>query len=240
MSSTGYPPPDHIRSPSPPASSYFPSFADSEFGEPQPTPGATSHFAYSTTLRRHTDPMGLAPQKLSDGSTEGLLQKALRVVTGTRSRDDEASYSLVNGRSSPPRTIREEKRETPSARFAHWSVEVCDFFSVPPSKGGFHPERRGSLSVLRNFQVEDQGGGKHSHLISIFGFIVSDPTFGRRIPSYISSRLSWLVYRQLLSHRCKMYTDTTSSLSRHPSRSSSSLRKRSTKVHLYCSFAEAR
>ncbi|KAG8220490.1 hypothetical protein J3R82DRAFT_3186 [Butyriboletus roseoflavus] len=130
MSSAGYPPPDQSRPPSPPASSYFHSFADTQFGEPQPSPGASSHFAYSTTLRRHhAEPTSLIPQKLSDiapGVTaEGLLQRAFRTVTGERSRNDalESGYSLVNGRSSPPRTNREDKRETPSARFAHLSVE---------------------------------------------------------------------------------------------------------------------
>lgn len=136
MSSTGHPPPDHIRSPSPPASSYFPTFADTEFGEPQPTPDATSHFAYSTTLRRHhAEPMGLVPQKLSDivpvVAAENLVQKALRAVRG-RPRDEEGGYSLVDGHSTPPRTNRDEKRDTPSARFVHWSVEVCpDLFSLP-------------------------------------------------------------------------------------------------------------
>lgn len=132
MSSASNPPPDHSRPPSPPASSYFLSFADTQFGEPQASPGASSHFAYSTTLRRHhTEPMGLIPQKLSEitpGATaESLLQRALRAVSGQRSRNDalENGYSAVNGRSSPPRTNREDKRDTPSARFAHWSVEVC-------------------------------------------------------------------------------------------------------------------
>lgn len=168
-SSAGHPPPDPPRSPSPPASSYFPSFPDSQFGEPQPTPGASSHFAYSTTLRRHhAEPMGLIPQKLSDiapgVSAEGLLQKAFGAVTGQRSRDDalENGYSLVNGRSSP-RTNRDEKRDTPSARFAHWSVEVCQitclfFFS---SKGGF-PRR--ATWLTRCSPQRRISGERHSHI----------------------------------------------------------------------------
>jgi hypothetical protein len=67
----------------------------------------------------------------------------------------------------------------------------------------------------------------------------SNRLFGRRIPLYISSRLYWLVYQQLSFHHCRMYTDTTSSPSQRLSRSSSSLRKRFTKAHLYYSFAEA-
>ncbi|KAI6029164.1 hypothetical protein BKA83DRAFT_4031260, partial [Pisolithus microcarpus] len=47
------------RSPSPPASSYFRTVSDLQDGEPQPTPGASTHFAYSTTLRRHHHEHGL-------------------------------------------------------------------------------------------------------------------------------------------------------------------------------------
>ena len=149
MSPASHPAPDRSRQPSPPASSYFPTFADTQFGEPQPTPGATSHFAYSTTLRRHhAEPMGLIPQKLSDiapgVAAEGWLQKALGAVTGQRSRDDalESGYSLVNDHSTPLRPNREEKPDTPSARFAHWSVEVCHDYYLH-HQGGFHVELRG-------------------------------------------------------------------------------------------------
>src|ERR1700737_1236538 len=41
------------RSPAPPASSYSPSVSKDLDREPQPTPDAEQHFAYSTTLRRH-------------------------------------------------------------------------------------------------------------------------------------------------------------------------------------------
>lgn len=136
MPSTGHTLPDRSRPPSPPASSYFPFVADTQFGEPQPAAGASSHFAYSTTLRRHrhSESIGFIPQKLSDiapGVTaENLLQKALGAVTGRRSNDVlENGYSLVNGRSNSPRTNREERRDTPSARFAHWSIEVCQTIS---------------------------------------------------------------------------------------------------------------
>ena len=152
MSSTSYPPPEHNRSPSPPASSYFTSFADTEFGEPQPTPGATNHFAYSTTLRRHhAEPMGLVPPKLSDiapvAAAEGLFDKVLGAVTGKRGRDD---VELLINRSSSPRMNREEKRDTPSARFSTWSVEVGHLLLVLPC----------SLQ-RRIFCIENQG--RHSH-----------------------------------------------------------------------------
>src|SRR6266545_4020497 len=41
------------RSPSPPASAYFPLVAGDEHQRFQATPDAEAHFAYSTTLRRH-------------------------------------------------------------------------------------------------------------------------------------------------------------------------------------------
>ncbi|KAF9222361.1 calcium-transporting P [Gyrodon lividus] len=130
-SNPGHSQPDH-RVPSPPASSYFPSVSDTQAGEPQPTPGASTHFAYSTTLRRHQAEGSLSlhlPPKLSDitpGVTaEELWQKAVSAVTGQRAQDDalEGGYSLVRGRTTPPLTHREDQKDTASARFAHWSVE---------------------------------------------------------------------------------------------------------------------
>ena len=122
-STADHPASESARPASPPASSYFPTCAD-QYGEPQPTPDATSHFAYSTTLRRHrTESIDLVPHKLSDiAPAQGLLQKAIGLVTGQRYRDDtpENGYTQTG--------IREERRDTPSARFAHWSVEVCFIF----------------------------------------------------------------------------------------------------------------
>ncbi|KAG2109397.1 uncharacterized protein F5147DRAFT_798654 [Suillus discolor] len=100
----------HQRSPSPPASSYFPSVSTIQSGEPQPTPGAATHFAYSTTLRRHhlEGPI-LHPDFSGITSSEGLpsLWQKLgeRVSQHSRLREDR------------------DKRDTPSARFAHWTIE---------------------------------------------------------------------------------------------------------------------
>ncbi|KAH7919088.1 calcium-transporting P [Leucogyrophana mollusca] len=122
------------RPPSPPASSYFPSVSKSQSGEPQPAPGASDHFAYSTTLRRHHNEGSLSlslplPQKFPDfASAEGLWHKAVTAVTGhQRTHEDdvlENGYALVGGRVSPPPAFdRDDRRETPSARFAHCTVE---------------------------------------------------------------------------------------------------------------------
>ncbi|OAX34457.1 calcium-transporting P [Rhizopogon vinicolor AM-OR11-026] len=121
------------RSQSPPASSYFPSVAATQSGEPQPSPGAATHFAYSTTLRRHHHDASLSlqlPPNLADiTSTEGLpslWQKAKGVITRRFSQGTtENRYELLptGGRASQPPKSREDHRETPSARFAHWTVE---------------------------------------------------------------------------------------------------------------------
>jgi P-type Ca2+ transporter type 2C len=125
------------RSPSPPASSYFPSVSATQSGEPQPSPGAADHFAYSTTLRRHHHEASLSLQLTpnlaeikSAVTAEGLpslWQKAKGVVTRRLSQDTtENRYESVSmgARASPPPKLREDHGETPSARFAHWAVEV--------------------------------------------------------------------------------------------------------------------
>lgn len=127
----------HQRSPSPPASSYFPSVSAIQSGEPQPTPGASTHFAYSTTLRRHhLEGPGLQiSSNFNDiTSSEGLpslWQKAkgalARLSDGTENRYELASAGEWVGQPSRLREDR-DRRETPSARFAHWTVEVSVSF----------------------------------------------------------------------------------------------------------------
>ncbi|KAG6329287.1 hypothetical protein ID866_9802, partial [Astraeus odoratus] len=110
------------RSSSPPASSYFPSVSASQTGEPEPTPGASTHFAYSTTLRRHHHEHNLSiPLRPPDVTPDGLWKRTLNFVTGRRSLDDslEDCYPLVDRGSQ----VQERPKETPSARFACWTVE---------------------------------------------------------------------------------------------------------------------
>lgn len=119
----------HQRSPSPPASSYFPSVSTIQSGEPQPTPGAATHFAYSTTLRRHhlEGPI-LHPDFSGITSSEGLpsLWQKAKGVLGRQLSDNaaETRYELAErvGQHSRLREDR-DKRDTPSARFAHWTIE---------------------------------------------------------------------------------------------------------------------
>lgn len=103
-------------------------------GEPQPAPGASTHFAYSTTLRRH-HPKGSSLQLSSNfsdvTSSEGLpslWQKAKGVLARRLSGGAaENRYELVSPgeRVSQPSRLREDqdRRETPSARFARWTVD---------------------------------------------------------------------------------------------------------------------
>ncbi|KAI6046235.1 hypothetical protein EDC04DRAFT_1676242 [Pisolithus marmoratus] len=61
-------------------------------GEPRPIPGASAHFAYSTSLRRHHHEHSLCialPPKLPPRVTvDGLWQRIVKFVTGRRSYDD--------------------------------------------------------------------------------------------------------------------------------------------------------
>lgn len=132
---------DVPRSPSPPASSYFPSVSKDLDREPQPTPDAEQHFAYSTTLRRHHHErslsqtvegiQNLASELRSEGPA-GLWQRAVIAVTGQPSDNIDI---LENGY-APLGTEREALRDTPSARFAHSSVEeTLAKFKTSPDYG---------------------------------------------------------------------------------------------------------
>ncbi|THH18312.1 hypothetical protein EW146_g2633 [Bondarzewia mesenterica] len=119
------------RSPSPPASAYFSKFVGDE-QELQPTPDAQSHFAYSTTLRRH-QPQGSLGMGTPRSSTfpgleslrsavaeegpSGLWNKLVSLWKG-RSREDSSrnGYAAVS-------TGDERQQETPSARFANDTIE---------------------------------------------------------------------------------------------------------------------
>ena len=108
------------RSPSPPASAYFPLLSDDRL---RPVPNAESHFAYSTTLRRHHADATLgSPSDIAhvvEAEASSLWSKAVALVTG-----QPPEGAVENGRLSPKPPQREERRDTVSARFAHYSVEV--------------------------------------------------------------------------------------------------------------------
>jgi P-type Ca2+ transporter type 2C len=117
-----------LRGDAPPASSYFPTLCEEEHSEPQPTPEAQAHFAYSTTLRRHRreDSFGKMGVREADTDVQSLWTKAIGYITG---QEGERYERLENGHAEPPSTY-EERRNTFSARFAHSTVEVCYTYSV--------------------------------------------------------------------------------------------------------------
>lgn len=131
------------RSSSPPASTYFTPYDGAHHGDPQPaTPEANAHFAYSTTLRRHRaeGPLGLGTPGSATGfpkleelrtvveeeGPSGLWQRTVGLVKGLLSKDE--GYEKL----ATPMTS--EHRETPSAIYAHRSLEVRRPFSAknPP------------------------------------------------------------------------------------------------------------
>ena len=126
------PPP---RSNSPPASVYFSQFSVDDSHVGLPNPDASSHFAYSTTLRRHHVDGPLGFPSPSHGNALPTLQELRSVVaeegpSGLLDRGVRTVKSLFPSRSSDYErlpTHREEHQETPSAIFAHRSVEVCRY-----------------------------------------------------------------------------------------------------------------
>ena len=149
----GYPP--HPRSPSPPASAYFPLLsAQDTTSRLRPTPDAEAHFAYSTTLRRHQTETAAAlasPAEFAaavNAEAAGLWTRTINTITGRQTNE----YQPV-GRETPPITQREETKDTASGKFAHMTVEVssshfCFFFLF------FDSRRKGYNKLLSNFWSE--------------------------------------------------------------------------------------
>ncbi|KAI0774913.1 calcium-transporting ATPase [Trametes elegans] len=143
----------NFRSESPPASAYFSHFSGDHHEEPQPTlPDASAHFAYSTTLRRHTldGPLGLPhPTPGSGISSLGELRTVVenegarglwertggRLIAAFSQRDP---YERIpTRREEPPQA----QKESASARFAHCSIQdTLAHFGTSASDG--LPSRR--------------------------------------------------------------------------------------------------
>ncbi|KAG6830949.1 hypothetical protein H0H87_006710 [Tephrocybe sp. NHM501043] len=128
------------RSPSPPASAYFPLLSGDTRARLRPTPDAESHFAYSTTLRRHpSEAAALAsPAHLANAvnaEAQTLWSRAIGYVTGNRSDYESLAE---NGRVSPP-TQRDVQGTTASAQFAHTSVQdTIAHFRTSAERGLLH------------------------------------------------------------------------------------------------------
>ncbi|TFK22572.1 calcium-transporting ATPase [Coprinopsis marcescibilis] len=119
--STGsYPRPP--RSPSPPASAYFPLLSADGRNRLRPAPNAEQHFAYSTQLRRHQSEAASALAspavfaKAVNAEATSLWTRAINWVTGRQTHE----YQSVDQDTPQP---KDDRRDTPSAHFAHVSVE---------------------------------------------------------------------------------------------------------------------
>jgi len=114
------------RSPSPPASAYFPLLSADTNTRLRPTPDANAHFAYSTTLRRHQSEGAAAlasPAVFAaavNAEATSLWTRAINKITG---RDSIEYQPVENGRATPP-AQREVPKDTASGKFAHLTAEV--------------------------------------------------------------------------------------------------------------------
>lgn len=123
----------HPRSPSPPASAYFPLLSADTDARFRPTPDAESHFAYSTTLRRHQSE-GAAALKSPAGfaaavnaEAHSLWRRATNVITGQQSNDYQRVENGTAGVSTD-----EVIKDTASAKFAHCAVDVSLIHPTTP------------------------------------------------------------------------------------------------------------
>jgi P-type Ca2+ transporter type 2C len=105
------------RSPSPPASAYFPMLSSDPNASLQPTAGADAHFAYSTTFRRHQVENSLASPHDFAAGAQSLWSKVLHTVAGQPSNEDH--HELTPLPRQPDRATN-----TASEKFAHISAGV--------------------------------------------------------------------------------------------------------------------
>ncbi|ESK85567.1 calcium-transporting atpase [Moniliophthora roreri MCA 2997] len=123
--------PNTPRSASPPASAYF--HHDYDHDDLRPTPDADSHFAYSTTLRRHhTESSELTAEVLAN-EAQSLWARLLAFIAG------KPQENGVDDREREGERLPLQQRQlehTPSAKFAHTSVEdTIAFLRTHPTEG---------------------------------------------------------------------------------------------------------
>ncbi|PPQ78974.1 hypothetical protein CVT25_002258, partial [Psilocybe cyanescens] len=131
------------RSPSPPASAYFPLLSADNNTRLRPTPDADAHFAYSTTLRRHQSESAAAlasPAVFAaavNAEATSLWTRAVNTITGRQTNE----YQVVeSGRETPP-VVREENKDTASGKFAHMSAEATiSYFRSSGTDGLLHTD----------------------------------------------------------------------------------------------------
>lgn len=139
------------RSPSPPASAYFPLLSADTNTRLRPTPNAEAHFAYSTTLRRHQSEGAAAlasPAEFAaavNAEATSLWTRAVNTITGRESNDYQPAG---NGRETPPVMQEGQAKDTASAKFAHYTIEVRVkvLYALTPSET--IPSPRSTISEL--------------------------------------------------------------------------------------------
>ncbi|PPQ83830.1 hypothetical protein CVT26_005189, partial [Gymnopilus dilepis] len=139
------------RSPSPPASAYFPLLSANEHTHTprfRPTPNAEAHFSFSTQLRRHQSEGAAALSSPAvfaaavNAEATSLWTRVINLITG---RKADGYQAVENGRASPV-SAREAAKETASGRWAHETVEATiNYFRTSASHGLLH----GDVNILR-------------------------------------------------------------------------------------------
>ncbi|KAF5365950.1 hypothetical protein D9758_006720 [Tetrapyrgos nigripes] len=109
------------RSPSPPASAYFPMLNSDD--HLRPTPDADSHFAYSTTLRRHSEGTSLTSPEDLVQEASGLWSRIVKIITGDPQPTSVEQDPENDAQSRLEQLKHEDRKNTASAKFAHSSVE---------------------------------------------------------------------------------------------------------------------
>jgi len=118
--------PDPTRHSTPPASAYFLTTQGDDNSEPQPiVADAGSHFAYSTTLRRHqyelTSPTTTI-QNITHGDWQGALDSLSRGASSRPSLDHLRPNRVPHTPGGPG--TQQNAPDTPSSKFSHSTIEV--------------------------------------------------------------------------------------------------------------------
>lgn len=173
------------RSESPPASAYFSHFSGDHHEEPQPTiSDASAHFAYSTTLRRHTleGPLGLPHPSAGVPSLEEL--RTAVQAEGARGLWERtvgriiALFSQQNQYEQLPTHVEAGTlhKESASAKFAHCSVQVC-YTAIYASCSLIHLEQD-TIAYFGTSATEGLSSRRVQELLATHGyneFTVSTP-----------------------------------------------------------------
>lgn len=128
QSATGRNPHYPPRSPSPPASAYFPLLTADGSNRLRPAPNAEQHFAYSTQLRRHqTDAAAALASPAVFAATvnaeaTSLWTRTINRLTGRQTHE----YQSVDSQTDEAPPAKDDRRDTPSAHYAHITPEVPD------------------------------------------------------------------------------------------------------------------